>query len=69
MYYMVNGCNVWSGDMMGSGIIFGFMFDSYGFMLEFIWKGEKFIKLNDGIECKFINDGDIVIFCGYCKND
>lgn len=68
-HHTVNGCNVRSGDMMGSGTISGPTPDSYGSMLELTWKGEKPIKLNDGTERKFINDGDTVILRGYCKND
>ena len=68
-HHTVNGCNVRSGDMMGSGTISGPTPDSYGSMLELTWKGEKPIKLNDGTERKFINDGDTVILRGYSKND
>jgi fumarylacetoacetase len=60
-HHTVNGCNVRSGDMMGSGTISGPTEDSYGSMLELTWKGTKPLKLNDGTERKFINDGDTVI--------
>ncbi len=65
----VNGCNVRSGDLYGSGTISGPTKDSYGSMLELTWKGTNPIKMNDGTERKFINDGDTVILRGYCKND
>ena len=68
-HHTVNGCNVRSGDMMGSGTISGPTPDSYGSMLELTWKGQNPIKMNDGTERKFINDGDTVIMRGYCKND
>ncbi|WP_224482707.1 fumarylacetoacetase [Robertkochia aurantiaca] len=67
-HHTVNGCKVNSGDMMGSGTISGPTPDSYGSMLELTWRGEKPIKLNDGTERKFINDGDTVIMRGYCDN-
>lgn len=67
-HHTVNGCNVNSGDMMGSGTISGKTSDSYGSMLELTWRGEKPIKLTDGTERKFINDNDTVIMKGHCKN-
>lgn len=68
-HHTVNGCNVNSGDMMGSGTISGPTPDSYGSMLELTWRGEKPLTLADGTERKFINDNDTVILKGYCKND
>lgn len=68
-HHTINGCNVKSGDMMGSGTISGPTPDSYGSMLELAWRGEKPLKLNDGSERKFINDLDTVTIKGYCKNE
>ena len=65
----VNGCNVRSGDLYGSGTISGKEKDSYGSMLELTWGGKNPIKMNDGTERKFIKDGDSVIIRGYCQND
>ena len=68
-HHTVNGCNVRSGDMMGSGTISGPTPASYGSMLELSWKGTKPLTLNDGSQRKFINDHDTVILRGYCQND
>ena len=68
-HHTVNGCNVRSGDMMGSGTISGPTKDSFGSMLELTWKGSNPIKLNDGTERKFINDGDTVEMRAYCEKD
>lgn len=68
-HHTVNGCKVNSGDLMGSGTISGPTQDSYGSMLELTWRGEKPLKMKDGSERKFINDGDTVTLRGYCKND
>lgn len=65
----VNGCNVRSGDLYGSGTISGKEKTSYGSMLELTWKGTEPIKMSDGTDRKFINDGDTVIMRGYCKNE
>jgi fumarylacetoacetase len=66
-HHTVNGCNVRSGDLMGSGTISGPTEDSYGSMLELAWKGTKPLKMNDGTERKFILDKDTVIMRGYSE--
>lgn len=68
-HHTVNGCRVNSGDMMGSGTISGSTENSFGSMLELTWGGKNPLKMNDGTERKFINDGDTVIMKGYCQND
>lgn len=68
-HHTVNGCNVRCGDLMGSGTISGPTPDSYGSMLELAWKGTKPLKMNDGTERKFIQDGDTVIMRGHCEKD
>jgi fumarylacetoacetase len=68
-HHTVNGCNVRSGDMMGSGTISGPTKDSYGSMLELSWRGQNPITLNDGSQRKFINDNDTVIMRAYCEKD
>lgn len=68
-HHTVNGCNVRSGDLMGSGTISGPTEDSYGSMLELAWKGTKPLKMNDGTERKFILDNDTVIMRGHCEKD
>ncbi len=65
----VNGCNVRVGDMYASGTISGASQDAFGSMLELSWGGTKPIRLHDGSERKFINDGDTVIMRGYCEKD
>ncbi|MGH1384655.1 fumarylacetoacetase [Kordia sp.] len=68
-HHTVNGCPVNSGDMMGSGTLSGKTPDSYGSMLELSWAGKNPVKLNDGSERIFINDGDTVIMRGHCQNE
>lgn len=64
-HHTVNGCNVNVGDMMASGTISGPEPHEYGSMLELSWKGTKTIKMEDGTERKFLQDGDKVIMKGY----
>ncbi|MEQ8927636.1 MAG: fumarylacetoacetase [Fulvivirga sp.] len=68
-HHSVNGCNIQVGDMYASGTISGSTEDSYGSMLELAWKGTKPIKLSDGSERKFIEDGDTVIMKGHAEKD
>lgn len=42
--------------------------DSYGSMLELSWKGTKPLRLLNGDERKFLQDGDTVVLRGYCDN-
>ncbi|MCK0160769.1 fumarylacetoacetase [Allomuricauda sp. F6463D] len=67
-HHTVNGCNINIGDMMASGTISGKEEDSFGSMLELSWGGTKPIKLKNGNERKFIEDGDKVTLRGYTKN-
>jgi len=68
-HHTVNGCNIHTGDMMASGTISGPNEENYGSMLELSWRGANPIKLSDGTERKFINDGDTVIMRGHCQKD
>jgi fumarylacetoacetase len=68
-HHASNGCEINSGDMMGSGTISGHTQDSFGSMLELTWGGKNPIQLNDGSERKFINDYDTVTIKGFCQND
>ncbi len=68
-HHTSNGCRINSGDVMGSGTISGPTQESFGSMLELTLGGKTPIKLNDGSERRFINDGDTVIMKGFSKNN
>jgi fumarylacetoacetase len=68
-HHTVNGCNIRGGDMLASGTISGKEQTSFGSMLELSWKGTRSVQLGDGIERKFIQDGDEVIMRGHCSKD
>jgi fumarylacetoacetase len=68
-HHTVNGCNIKVGDMMASGTISGPTPDSFGSMLELTWRGTKPLKMADGTERKFINDGDTVIMRGHSEKN
>jgi fumarylacetoacetase len=68
-HHTVNGCNIRTGDMYGSGTISGSVETQYGSMLEITWKGTKPVQMPDGTERKFIQDGDTVIMRGHGEKD
>jgi len=68
-HHTVNGCNIKTGDMYGSGTISGSDASQFGSMLEISWKGTKPVTMPDGSERKFILDGDTVIMRGHAEQD
>jgi len=68
-HHTVNGCNINVGDLYGSGTISGKDENSYGSMLELAWMGTKPLKMKDGSERKFINDGDTVTIRGFAEKN
>lgn len=68
-HHTVNGCNINVGDLMASGTISGPDEGSFGSMMEITWRGTKPVKMSDGSERKFINDGDTVIVRGYAEKN
>jgi fumarylacetoacetase len=77
-HHSSNGCNLRTGDMLGSGTVSGQTRDSRGCMLELTWDGDLQnalpgsqrtpIQLPTGEERKFLADGDTVIFRGFCES-
>lgn len=68
-HHTVNGCNVRAGDLMASGTISGDTPESYGSLLELTWKGTRPVKLNDGTERGFLNDGDALVLRGHAERN
>ena len=66
-HHTVNGCNMRTGDICGTGTISGPSKDSFGSMLELSWNGTQKISLDDGTERTYLNDGDEVSISGYCE--
>lgn len=65
-HHTVNGCNIRTGDLYGSGTISGKDPQSYGSMLELAWMGTRPLKLSDGSTRTFLRDGDTVRLRGHC---
>ncbi len=68
-HHTINGCNIKTGDLYGSGTISGTDPSQFGSMLEISWRGTKPVPMPDGTERKFIQDGDTVIMRGHAKQN
>lgn len=68
-HHTINGCPVNVGDLMASGTISGPEPHEFGSMLELTWKGTNPLKLNNGEERKFLQDGDTIIIKGFAEKD
>jgi len=66
VHHTSTGCNLRPGDLIASGTISGPTEDSRGCLLERTWRGTKPVKLADGTERRFLQDGDEVIMRAYC---
>ena len=66
-HHTITGCNIKPGDLMASGTISAPEEDGYGSLLELSWKGTKSIKLDNGEQRKFLQDGDNVTITGWCQ--
>lgn len=68
-HHTIGGCNMQTGDLLGSGTISGPQKGSYGSMLELTWRGQEPIQLEDGEVRKWLEDGDELIMTGWCQGD
>ena len=68
-HHTSNGCNLRPGDLLGSGTISGPARDARGCLLELTWRGAEPIRLPDGEERRFLEDGDEVTLRGWCERD
>jgi fumarylacetoacetase len=68
-HHTVGGCNTRVGDLMGSGTISGATPESCGSLLESTWNGQRPVKLEEGGERVFLQDGDEVTLRGWCQGE
>jgi fumarylacetoacetase len=55
-----NGASLRTGDLFASGTVSGPERDMVGSLIEYSWNGEDPLKLADGGERAFLEDGDVV---------
>ena len=65
-HHASNGCNLAIGDLIGSGTVSGPEKSSWGSLLELTARGREPIVLPNGEQRGFIEDGDEIIFRGFC---
>jgi fumarylacetoacetase len=59
-----NGASLRTGDLLGSGTISGPEREARGSLLELSWNGAEPLRLDDGSERTFLEDGDEVVLRG-----
>ncbi len=60
----VNGTAVRPGDLYASGTVSGSEPGTYGSLIELTWGGRDPIRLGDGSERTYLEDGDSVVLRG-----
>jgi fumarylacetoacetase len=65
-HHTCNGCNLQNGDLIGSGTVSGPEKTSWGSLLELSARGREPIDMPSGEKRGFIEDGDEIIFRGFC---
>jgi fumarylacetoacetase len=65
--HTLGGCNLQSGDLLGSGTISGPTDGEQGAMIELTQAGRDPVQLPNGEQRGFLHDGDTVIFKGWCE--
>lgn len=68
-HHASNGCNLRPGDLLASGTVSGEDKSARGCLLELTSRGQDPITLPSGEQRKFLEDGDEVIFHGFCEKD
>jgi fumarylacetoacetase len=68
-HHTSNGCNLQPGDLMASGTVSGATKESMGCLIELTGRGAEPINLSTGEVRRFLQDGDEVIFRGYCERE
>ena len=68
-HHTITGCNLRDGDLLGSGTISGTEPHEYGSLIELTQNGKEKIKLPNGEERTFLEDGDVIVFRGYSEKD
>jgi fumarylacetoacetase len=66
-HHTVNGCNLQSGDLLGTGTLSGATPEEAGSLLELTHGGQRPITLPNGETRSFLQDGDTVMLRGFCE--
>lgn len=68
-HHTVNGCNLRTGDLFGSGTLSGPRPEQGGSLMELSAGGKRPFTLSNGEARTWLEDGDTVILCGHCQRE
>ncbi len=68
-HHTVNGCNLASGDLLGSGTLSGPLPEQGGSMMELSQGGKHAMTFANGESRTWLQDGDSIILRAYCQRD
>ena len=66
-HHTVNGCNLQPGDLLGTGTLSGPTLDQACALIELTTGGKNPLKLPNGEQRTWLEDGDTVILRGWCE--
>jgi fumarylacetoacetase len=66
-HHTVNGCNLQSGDLFGSGTLSGPTLDQAGALIELTAGGKNPVQLPNGETRTYLEDGDTIRITGWCE--
>lgn len=67
-HHTINGCNLAPGDLLGTGTLSGPTASEAGSLLELSSGGREAFTLGSSETRRFLEDGDTVIFRGWCQH-
>jgi fumarylacetoacetase len=68
-HHTSNGCNLQTGDLIGTGTVSGKEKSSWGSLLELTKRGTEPLRLPNGETRAFLEDGDELIMTGECRRE
>jgi fumarylacetoacetase len=69
-HHTINGCNMRTGDICGSGTISGAEKSAWGSILELTWNGKEPLTIGDKEVRTFLEDDDVIRIEGFAgEND
>lgn len=68
-HHTANGCDLRTGDLIGTGTISGPTPNEAGSLLELSYAGSRPLRLEHGAERTFLEDGDTVSITGWCERE
>ncbi|MBM4763723.1 fumarylacetoacetase [Bacillus sp. B15-48] len=68
-HHTIGGCDLNTGDLLGSGTISGEEKNARGSLLELTWRGAEPISLGENEQREWLEDGDELTMTGWCQGE